>query len=190
MSLAEDRIMYPDSNSLDDDKRLFVVFSMEARLDKRATADEGIQKYRNVEFITIRIPGDKTLAVHRPVLPADRVRFPLQYAAFKNASGDQIVGTPLGLWPGCSPAQAKELEYFNIRTVEQLASMPDGSTGATMMGIQALRQSAKNFVEFARHQAPLVKVQRELESRDNEIAALRSQIQNLTELTEKVLAKK
>lgn len=184
----ESGIMYPGTQASDDDKRLFVTFSQEARLDKRATVQDGINRYKNVEFITIRIPGDKTVSIHRPVVASDKVRFPLQYAAFKNSTGAAVVGTPLTMLLGITPARAKELEYFNVRTVEQLAAMPDGVGGAQMMGIQSLRQAAQAFVAAQKEQAPLLKVQAELTERDNQIAALQDTVQKQGAIVERLLA--
>jgi hypothetical protein len=184
-------IMYAGEQSHKDDNRLFVTFSLESRLDKRATAEagDGMNKYRDVEFVTIRIPGDKTVSIHRPVAPSDKQRFPLQYAAFKNSvTGDQVIGTPLALWPGCKPSQAQELAYFNVRTVEQLAAMPDGVGGASMMGVQALRLAARQFVAARKSEAPILKMQEELKVRDNQIATLTEQVTQQSELVNKLIA--
>lgn len=191
MSLDPSGIMYAGEQAHDDDKRLFVTFSLESRLDKRATseANDGMNKYRDVEFITIHIPGDKTVSIHRPVVQSDKMRFPLQYAAFRNSTtGDQIVGTPLTLWPGCKPSQLKELEYFNVRTVEQLAAMPDGAGGSNMMGIQALKAAAKTFIAARKEEAPIIKMQAELKQRDDQIAALADQVAQQTALVNRLLA--
>jgi hypothetical protein len=171
----------------EDDKRLFVSFSFEPRLDRASTDKEGRNMYRDVEFVTIRIPGDKTVSIHRPVTPSDKQRFPLQYAAFKNNRGEQIVGTPLNLWPGIRPSQIKELEYFNVRTVEQLASMPDSNVGQ-LMGVQALKRAAQQYISAAKDAAPLMEVQKELKERDSTIAALQSQIKQQGEQLDKILA--
>lgn len=191
MSLDESGIMYAGTQSNDDDKKLWVTFSYEPRLDKRATleAGEGLNKYRDVEYITIRIPGDKTLAIHRPISPSDKMRFPLQYAAFRNSStGEQILGFPLSAWPGCKPSQVRELEYFNVRTVEQLASMPDGVGGANLMGIHALRMAAKQFVDARKSEAPVIAMQEALKLRDSQIEALTVGLAQQTETVNRLLA--
>jgi hypothetical protein len=173
----------------EEDKRLMVVFSHEPRLDKTRSVEEGRNVYRDVEFVTIRIPGDKTLSIHRPVNVSDKHRFPMQYQAFKNAAGQLLSGTPLQTWPGITPAQVKELEYFNVRTVEQLASMAD--TGAAqMMGVQKLKRSAQQYIAAAKDAAPLLKVQAELETRDNEIAALKDMLMKQGEAIAKLQPKK
>jgi hypothetical protein len=192
MSLDEAGILYAGTQSHDDDKRLFVHFSVEPRLDRKATAEasDGMNHYKNVEFVTIKIPGDKTMSVHRPVVASDKQRFPLQYAAFRNSNtGEQIIGFPLTAWPGCKPNQAKELEYFNVRTVEQLAAMPDSAGGSGMMGIQALKQAAKAFIAARKEEAPLLKVQQELAARDNTIAALTDQLAKQGAILDRILAR-
>ncbi len=192
MSLDEAGIMYSGTQSTEDDKRLLARFSIEPRLDRKATTEaaDGINRYRNVEFITIHVPGDKTLSVHRPVQPSDKQRFPLQYAAFKNSvTGEQLIGLPLSAWPVCKPSQAKELEFFNVRTVEQLAAMPDGVKAAQMMGIQALRNAARAFVEQRKQEAPLVKVQAELAQRDQQIASLTATVEEQTRRFDALMAR-
>jgi len=169
------------------DARLMAVFSFEPRLDKAKSLEEGRNIYRDVEYVTIRIPGDKTFSIHRPVNASDKHRFPMQYAAFRSNSGEQVQGTPLTVWPQVTPSQRKELEYFNVRTVEQLAAMADTGAGQ-MMGVQKLKQAAKLYIEAARSNAPLVKVQEELKSRDNEIEALKDQLAKQGQDLAKLLA--
>lgn len=188
MSLDLKNIMYAGEQASDDDKKLFVTFSHEGRLDRKATEEAGHNKYRDVEFVTIRIPGDKTLSIHRPANPSDKQRFPLQYAAFRNNRGEEVVGTPLSLLLGIKPSQVKELDYFNVKTIEQLASMPDGAGGAQMMGVQALRAAARKYVSNALEQAPVAKVEKELAQRDNIIAAQAAQIEEQGKKIEAILA--
>ena len=60
--------------------------------EERAKKLSDAPVYRKVEFVTIQIPGDKTLVVHRPVMAADKVRFRAQYEAFKNSTGEPVEG--------------------------------------------------------------------------------------------------
>lgn len=171
-----------DSKQAEMDRGLVVRFSMGTRLDSAKTAEAGREIYREVEYVTILIPGDKLVSpVHRPVQASDKSRFPAQYAAFKNSqsqSGTSITGTPLTAWPVVSPAQRKELEYLNIVTVEQLAAVSDGSA-QNLVGLQGLKQLAQKFIEASKSAAPLVALQKELETRDNAIAALTARLDAL-----------
>lgn len=172
-----------DSKQAEMDRGLVVRFSMGTRLDSAKTAEAGREIYREVEYVTILIPGDKLVSpVHRPVQASDKSRFPAQYAAFKNSQnqGSQgITGTPLSAWPVVSPAQRKELEYLNIQTVEQLAAVSDTSA-QNLVGLQGLKQLAQKFIEASKSAAPLVAMQKELEARDGQAAADRAAIAALT----------
>lgn len=164
------------------DRRLSVRFSLETKLDQVKTDAEGREVYKDVEYVRILIPGDKTLNIFRPVQASDKARFGDQYRAFKAQQGQTLQGTPLAGWPMITPAQRKELEYFNVFTVEQLAGMSDNyATG--MMGVQQLKQAATQFLKNIETNAPSIKFQKELEKRDGEINALKDAIEKLTEQT-------
>lgn len=178
--LSNDDFVMSSEYGSEDDKRLSVRFSLQPRLDSKATEVEGREIYKEVEFVTILIPGDKTLSVHRPIMPVDRARFPLQYQHFKSTQGVALVGTPLAGWPLLTEGQRKELDYFNIRTVEQLANVADGLAGS-MMGIMGLKDQAQKFLSASKDSAPTVRLMKELEQRDNQISALQDQINKLVE---------
>jgi hypothetical protein len=173
----------PNVDTSEADRRLVVRFSLQPRIDSRRTEEEGREVYRDVEFVTILIPGDKTLTINRPVMASDKQRFPLQYQAFKNRQGEALVGTPLSAWPLVTESQRRELDYFNIRTVEQLANVAD-NFASSMMGVHALKQNAQQYLASAKDAAPTLKLQKELEERDNKIEALQDQLKKLAERME------
>jgi len=168
-----------DAKQAEADRGLVVRFSMGTRLDSAKTADAGREIYREVEYVTIIIPGDRLVSpVHRPVQASDKSRFPAQYAAFKNAQSQNtqsITGTPLSAWPVITPSQRKELEYLNILTVDALAAVSDGSA-QNLVGLHGLREQAKAFIAASKSTAPLAQMQKELEARDNAIAALTARL--------------
>lgn len=179
MSSMADFVMPGESNEAD--RSLVVRFSVQPRLDSEATAKEGREVYKDVEFITILIPGDKTLTVHRPVRKQDFARFPTQYQAFKHSRGALVSGTPLAGWPLISESQRRELEYFNILTVEQLSEVNDGFAGS-MMGVHQLKQTALRYISAAKEKAPAIQFTKALEERDAQIAALQDQLNKLASL--------
>lgn len=146
--------------------------------EKGTVADPVPLMYKDVEYVTILVPGDKTLTINRPVMKSDLRRFPVQYQAFKNARREVLSGTPLAGWPLVTDSQRKELEFFNIFTVEQLASVNDNFASA-MMGVQQLKQSATKFLQAKKGDEGAVKLAAELKERDSKIAALESQMQDL-----------
>lgn len=172
-------------NRANPDDRLRVQFSYFPELDQEATSKEGRPIYKEKEYIMIMIPGERDVT-HRAAWAKDYERFPRQYAAFKNKQNQEAAsGTPLKLVPWLSLSQVKELEYFNCVTVEQLAAMPD-STAMKFIEIQKLKQLAKDFLQAAKEAAPLTAMRAEMDKKDNELAAMKLQIEKLTQLVEKL----
>lgn len=131
----------------DKDDRLVVEFYMHPKLD-RAQSDEANRPiYCDSEYIMIMVPGDKNNIVRRPVTELDRQRFRDKYTKWRqNKAAEQVSGTPLSKWPGVSQSQVRELEYFGIRTVEQLVDMPDVHA-QNFAGINSLRAAARAYLE-------------------------------------------
>lgn len=165
-----------DSAQVDpNDAKLIVQFYMAPMKDDKRSAEEGRDVYREEEFIAILVPGESAPGVNRPVWDGDRQRFRAKYEAWKAGKSAASEGTPLGMWPAVSKAQVAELNYFNIKTIEQLADLSD-EKAMKFMGIQALKKQAQDFLAAAKSNAPLTKLRAELEQRDNEIALLKSQM--------------
>lgn len=188
-ALEDPQVNYQNFEQDPADRRLNVRFSVQAKLDRIKTDAEGREIYKDVEYVRILIPGDKTLSVFRPVMPSDKVRFSEQYRAFKAQKGERLVGTALAGWPMITEAQRKELEYFNVFTVEQLAGMAD-TYAAGMMGIQQLKQAATKFLQTIETNAPTIKLQKELEKRDNEMEVLKAQLQEQSEMLKALMKSK
>jgi hypothetical protein len=153
------------------DDRLMIKFELAPHPNAEKSAQAGHPVYDDREYITIIVPGDKTTVIHRPVWEQDVQRFARQYAQFKQGLEQTVSGLPLKLWGGMTAGQAKEFEYFNVKTVEQLAEMAD-SNGQSIHGFQALKQRAKDYVATTKEQAPLMQMRAEIEKKDSEVAAL------------------
>lgn len=168
------------------DHRLMVRFEMYPHYDQDESTKAGRPIYKDREYIKILVPGDKTSEVHRLVWSQDLERFPQQYAKFKaNQSQDSIDGTPLSVWPPISKAQVLELNYFNIRSVEQLANLAD-SNAQKFLGIQQLKRMAQDWLKNAKDTSHLTALRSELESRDNEIEVLRRNAATMAARLEKL----
>lgn len=143
----------------------------------------GRQIWREVEYITMMTPGDKTNVVIRPVRKDkavdDTKRFPAQWAAFK-AGVDQnaVSGTLLARWPALNRAQVKEYNSEKIYTVEQLAGMTDDVCHRFGPGAISMREKAKDFLKLSEGLAPLEEARAEVED-------LRTQLKELRELVAK-----
>jgi len=155
----------------------------EAKAERAKKLPEG-NIYRKVEFITINIPGDRTLAVHRPVMAADKVRFRAKYEAFKNSQGEPVEGTPLEQLPEIKPGQVTELNYVGVKTIEQLAKVADGSPMMSMMGGVGLKQRAQAWVSKNRKSSVVSQTNEALAERDAQIAKLQEQVAALIATSE------
>jgi len=160
------------------DENLYVKFFMHPLQDKTKTLEEGRPIFVEKEFIQIMIPGDKDNIVVREIRPGDNQRFSQQYQSFKNNEEEVMEGTPLEKWPLISSSQVEEMKFFNIRTVEQLASLAD-SVSQKFMGINTLRTRAKEYIEAAKDAAPVSILQGELEKRDEIIAGLEASMDEM-----------
>jgi hypothetical protein len=162
------------------DSKLFVKFELFPVINQDKSAVEGRPIYEDAEYITIIVPGDKESVVHRKLWAKDLERFPAQYQAFKNGASQQISGTPLEHWPVIGKGQVMELQFFNVRTVEDLANLADAHAHK-FMGINKLRKQAQDWLAAAKDAAHITKMNDELEKRDSKIAAQADMLEKLTE---------
>lgn len=95
-----------------------------------------------VEKIYLRVqyaPVSKTQMgdiYDQPMKETDKYEFPLAWEAFERGESGTLTGTPLNEWrhPLVDEALIKELSRYNIRTQQQVASIPD--TALELLGPQ------------------------------------------------------
>jgi hypothetical protein len=154
------------------DEHLAVRFFRKAARDDVASAAEGIMRFKEVDMIQIMVPGDRDNVIVRPAGAGDINRFGKQYEDWKrNSTSEQLNGTPLELWGKLSLAQVEEYRYIGVRTIEQLSQLSD-SACMKMPGSLDLKRRAAEFISLQKDEAPLRKVQAELEARDATITSL------------------
>jgi hypothetical protein len=160
------------------DDHLHVQFRHVAKVDDVATAKTGATVWRNVEYITITIPGDRTFVYDGEVTERHRDRFATRYGRWKSGQADAPDGTPLSAWPGITPAELNTLAQGGIHTVEGLAGLSDGNAGK-VGPVLALRDKARKYLEAARESAPIELLNAKLREKDSQIATLTEQMQGL-----------
>lgn len=170
-----------DESRFADDHRLYVTFSRKPKLMAHASREAGRAIYKEVDFIRIMVPGDKLTVIERELDEIDRRRFSARYEKWLAGAGNAIEGTPLASLPKMTPAKVEEYKFFNVHTVEQLAAAPD-SLGQKFMGFNGDKQAAQAFIELAKGNAPIEKMNEELKTRDAQIEELRAQVDALMEL--------
>lgn len=146
--------------------------------DESKSREAGRPIYREEEYVDIAAPGDKTLVVSRRATEEDKLRFRRQYERFQAGAREQVTGTPLQEWPGCPESTRLELAHFGVRTVEELAGMSDASL-QQVGPLRALRTKAEAWLEAARGNAPLEKMAAALTEKDQKLAALQAQMDEL-----------
>jgi hypothetical protein len=169
------------------DARLWVKFTMRPKEDVEASAKEGRPIFTEVEWITIMIPGERD-TVERPMEAQDHKRFAKQYAHWKQTGQEAATGTLLSVWPGITVSQVEELKHFRVRTVEDLANLSDGVT-QRFMGIQALKQKAKAFLEAASANGG-ARMQAAIDAKDAQIASMQNMLKEQSEKIEQLLKAK
>jgi hypothetical protein len=107
-----------------------------------------------------------------------RRRFPKQYAAFKQGIEQKAEGTPLSVLVWLTPSQIMEFAALNCTTVEQLAAMPD-QLAQKFMGAHSMKQRAQVYLNSAKDAAPMLRLQAELEQRDDTISNMKKQLDEL-----------
>ena len=143
------------------DIQLGVEFFVRAVENQRKTKAEGRPIYDDREYVRIRFPADNK---REHVAPAHELhyvthlkkqmtyaqRFQGAYEAFKkDHTAEYVEGTPLSELPILTEGKRKELRAQNIRTVEQLAGLPDASMKRLGMGARDLVEAAQTFLKNA-----------------------------------------
>lgn len=160
------------------DNKLYVEFLRKPRLHPAKSREAGRAVYEEVDFVRIHVPGDKSSVIERPITEQDKQRFADRYSKWKAGQAEAVVGTPLTALPGMTPAKVEEYKYFKILTVEQLADAND-NLGQKFMSFQQDKQRAKAFIEVAKNNAPIEKMNEELQKRDAEIENLKTMVEAL-----------
>lgn len=147
---------------------VFVQFYTEAVEIKFESERQGRPIFKDMPHIRKVVPGDSTNIIEKVAKEFDQLQYPQQWAAYKRSESEQLTGTPLSQWQSITRSQAKEANYFEIRTVEQLADLSDISCQKLGMGFSDLRAKAQKFLGLAGEDA-----------RDAETAELRKEIEQM-----------
>lgn len=173
-TLDYDPDIFKNTRAAEMDKGLAVRFFLRERQDGAATEEAGRPIFRDVEYIEIRVPGQRDVQACRPATFDDKRRFSEHYERFKARSAEPEVGTPLSQWPAITRSRVEELSFLNVKTVEQLAGMHDGNVSRIQGGYK-LRQTAIDWLEKADGDK-LLKEKRAMQER---MEAMQAQIDRL-----------
>lgn len=174
------------------DPTLRVRFELVSK-EREPTAEEIEQhgdrpRFDDVIYIEKRVPGDERNIVHKPASAKDKRQFAREWKAFEAAraaggkGANGLGGTPLAMWPPCSPATIKTLNYGGIYTVEEFAALSDSVVSGLSMS--ALRGRAQAWLEDAKTGAAAAKALKERDEARSEIESLKDQVAQLVKATQ------
>lgn len=133
-----------------DESKVWAEFRMHPVVDVQASKDAARTIKRDVPYIKIIQPGESRLSIYdQPATNDDVGRFPRQWAAFQAGQSQDIKGTPLDLLFPESPAIVENLKAVQVRTVEQLAELPDTGLQNVGMGARLWKDKAAAYLAQA-----------------------------------------
>ena len=185
---------------VDNERPPYITFERRALEDRAESVKTGHYVSKDVDFVTITRPGSRdTIEKEALVWLAEcRVhvknqRMPASWlTAFQTAyeqwrTGETIPdsGTPIKGWPVLSPAAQKDLLHAGIRTVEDLATMPDQDLQLVCMGALTFKLKAKSWLDAAKDTGKLVE---QLTSLTQNLSTLQSVIDKQAEEIKRLTA--
>jgi len=152
----------------DEDRFLAVKFHKKAIHNKFKSEQENRQVYEDVDWINIKIPGDKTSEVSRKVREEDKERFETHWENYQNREEAKVNGVPLDSLPGISPAQVANLNAMKVETVEQLANLHEKAIKNLFEG----RDLVKKADKFLKGDSYSKELERKIEELEKKIKLL------------------
>jgi hypothetical protein len=161
------------------DDRLFVQFYMGSVPDPKATEEQGHPVFLSVPFIKILVPGDKNTVVDTKVDASHKRRFARLWSQFSANEEQTLSGMPLRDWPVITRAQAEELAYLNIVTVEQLSVCSD-AFAHRIMNFNVLKRKATAYLDNAKDASSSLRLVEENGKLRDQIEALQVEMARLS----------
>jgi|SRR6516225_3760275 hypothetical protein len=139
---------------------------------------------RMADYVRIEYPGNNLNVIDTLAADHHKKAYPVEWARYQNekTTGD-IQGTLLHDWNILNAAQVHEMKHFKFYTVEQVAGASDAqiaTLGMTAgMSPLALREKAKAFLTTSRDTALAQAQAKALLEKDEQLAAMQKQINEL-----------
>jgi hypothetical protein len=140
------------------------------------TKEEGRPIFEMIPHMSIRAPGAKDTFV-TIVTEIEKRKYHKHWKAFIEREEEVLVeGTLLDEWPAITRAEAEELKFFKIFTVEQLAGMSD-TNAQNFRGMNNMRTKAKAYLSASSVEAKA----EEITDLQGEVRELKEKLSALTE---------
>lgn len=143
----------------------YVVFETRGEEDRQASIEAGHTVYKDVDYAIITPRGSKDriervvsewLAHIERESRQDRfdprwvAGYKANYQLWKDGQEVPPAGTPLKNWPGVSPAQIKNFNNIQVRSVEDVALANEETLARMGQGARDLQQRARAWLETAK----------------------------------------
>jgi len=173
---------------MEDTSHLHIEFFSQTVEDEVATAQLGIPKFKDVEFVRIKYVGDKHSELVAPAsdqtfCPERREQimwkeqFPRHYAAFAENRSILVDGTPLDELPGITGSRVAEFKAQRVFSVEALAGLDGTLLQRLGPGAREWKGKAETWLMKAREGALDTKLAAQNAQMQDQLASLRAQIE-------------
>lgn len=152
------------SIGIQEDLPPYVVFETRAEENRQASIEAGQMVYKNVDYAIITPRGSKDRierVVSEWLAHIDResrqdrfdprwvAGYKANYKLWQDGQEAPPMGTALKEWPGMSPAQIKNFNNINVRSVEDVAAANEETLARMGQGARDLQKRARAWLESA-----------------------------------------
>lgn len=130
--------------------------------DPGHSKEAGYPRFVGQDYIRIELPGEKDVRIF-PASDEYKRRYPDQWSAYAEKRKPTPPGMPTAILFPQFPEIVATLEFFNIRTVEQLANISDTAKGNIGLGADEWQRKANEFLSAAAGTKSFHKISAELE---------------------------
>jgi hypothetical protein len=176
------------ANSGPNDNQLMVGFYKRSVLNRFKSSQQGTPVHEGRDFIKIQHPGESLNVVDREVTDQDKHRWPQKWEAYIKNVAQVPDGIPLSLLYPSKPEIVETLRGYNIQTVQQLAALSGHAISTVGMGCQEWVNAAAAYMKQADKGVDHHKFNAAMNAKDQQIATLNRQVEELTRLVQQKLA--
>ena len=173
---------------VDNTRPPYVVFEKREVEDRAASIEKGHYVPKEIDIAVITRPGSRDSIEKEAKVWLQELRerarknevpqvwydgFTAAYKSWCEGEELPVKGTPIKGWPVLSPVAQKDLIAAGIRTVEDLAQLPDSEVQSVGTGAIAYKQKAQAWLSAANDTGKVTE----------QLVALAQQVKELTDLT-------
>ena len=149
---------------------VFATFYDDSIKNQSQSKAKGFAVFTDMLMIKIQVPNT-TDVTPRPVQDADKRRFPKSWEAYETGKEAVEEGFPLEQWPQLTTGEFRVCKANMVKTVEQLANVPDANVHRLGQGGMGLKVRAATFLKTIGEGAALRKENEALKKRLDKLEA-------------------